>query len=182
MITRATEVLNTFYLTQYDAVVELISSWPDFVGYAEKLRRLRGDLLERGKLAFDASPKHFNTLIHGDMWTNNLMARWSSGVEPDVIDTETPPDNIVLLDFQFSCWTSPTIDLHYFFNTSMSETLRVHHMDMLLGFYHTNLTAFLQQLKYKKHIPTVEEFRTQYKEKSFYGKSKWVRNIHILIF
>lgn len=170
LITRDTDVLSTFYLTQFDAAVEVISTWPDFVYYAEKLRRIRGVFMERGRLAFDPSPKHFNTLIHGDMWTNNLMTRWLTGNEPNGDDTVSAPDNVCLIDFQYSCWTSPTIDLHYFLNTSACETLRLNHVNELVEFYHTNLVTFLKQLKYKNYIPTVEEFQMQFREKSFYGK------------
>lgn len=163
-------MLNSFFVTQLDAAVERISTWPDFTHYADKLRRLRGQVVERTRLAFDASPNHFNTLIHGDLWVNNMMICWPNGEEPSASDNDSTPDDVILLDFQFSCWTSPTIDLHYFLNTSACETLRSNHMDALIEFYHGHLAAFLQQLRYRKHIPAIDEFRTQFKEKSFYGE------------
>lgn len=85
-------------------------------------------------------------------------------------NSEDSIENMIFIDFQYSCWTSPTIDLHYFFNNSLEESLRPCRFDDLIAFYHEHLTAFLKQLRYKKEIPTLEQFKRQYLEKSFYGK------------
>lgn len=63
-----TNLYDTFYLSQFDAMTEVVSSWPDANNYITKLRRLRSSLLERGCKAFELNPNHFNTLIHGDMF------------------------------------------------------------------------------------------------------------------
>lgn len=144
----------------------MIAKWPDFAAHTDKLRRLRDNLMEKGRQAFDANPKHFNTMIHGDMWTNNLMMKYGN------IDGETEQsmvENMVYLDFQFSCWTSPAIDLHYFFNTSLQETLRENYLNELIEFYHGQLANYLMRLNYLGHIPTLDEFQKQFLEKSFYG-------------
>lgn len=166
-ISRATDKLNNFYLTQFDAAVEVIAKWPDFAAYTDKLRRLRDNLIEKGRKAFDTDPKHFNTLIHGDMWTNNLMMKYGNiGGESG---EQSPIENMVYLDFQFSCWTSPAIDLHYFFNTSLQETLRENNINELIEFYHGHLANYLKRLNYPGHVPTLDEFQKQFLEKSFYG-------------
>lgn len=69
-MSRHTNVYDTFYLTQFDAMTEAISTWPDASLYVPKLRRLRNSLLEKGLNTFDPNPKHFNTLIHGDLFVN----------------------------------------------------------------------------------------------------------------
>lgn len=69
LMSRHTESLDTFYLTQLDVLMELVvSSWPDAEYYLKKLRRVREHLMEFGAKAFEANPNHFNTLIHGDMF------------------------------------------------------------------------------------------------------------------
>lgn len=170
MITRDSDLLNTFYLTQFDAVIEVISSWPDFAKYTEKFKSLRSDFMERGRKVFDPLPTHFNTLIHGDMWINNLMTKYPNATEVNGNADDRTPENIIFLDFQYSCWTSPAIDLHYFLNTSLVETLRLHHIKDLIEFYHKHLSAFLKQLNYQRHIPTLQQFHDQFMEKSFYGE------------
>lgn len=84
--------------------------------------------------------------------------------------TEPTIENLIFIDFQYSCWTSPTIDLHYFLNNSIQESLRHERFDELIAFYHSNLVTILKQLQYKQHIPTWEQFKQQYIDKNFYGK------------
>lgn len=157
--------MNIMFLTQLDAVVELFETWPDFAYYAEKLRRFRKNLIEKGCQAFDADPNQINTLVHGDLWTNNIMVKYGEALT----GADAPLENAIFLDFQFACWTSPVIDLHYFLNTSLCETLRTHHINELVDFYHDKFSTMLKRLNYGKHVPTLSEFRKLFREKSFYG-------------
>lgn len=79
-------------------------------------------------------------------------------------------ENVILIDFQYACWTSPTIDLHYFLNTSLQESLRPGRFNELLAIYHEHLVECLQRFDYKKPIPNLDEFKKQYDDKKFYGK------------
>lgn len=80
-MTRHTDVLNTFYLTQFEILMEVVSTWPDSGNYMGKFQRLHNNLMERGAKAFEPETNHFNTLIHGDMFvsifTNKYFA-WNS--------------------------------------------------------------------------------------------------------
>lgn len=78
-------------------------------------------------------------------------------------------ENVVFIDFQMTFWSSPTIDLHFFLNTSVCESYRPHCFDELIKFYHQHLVQFLKQLNYKKHIPTWSEFQEQYQERKLLG-------------
>lgn len=70
-MSRHTKVLDTFYLTQLDVLMEeVVSTWPDADYYMEKLRRVHNNLMELGAKAFEPDPSHFNTLIHGDMFVD----------------------------------------------------------------------------------------------------------------
>lgn len=68
LMCRHTDAFNTFFITQFDVMLEVVSTWPDNKHYMEKLQRLRNNLLEKGAKTFDPQPNHFNTLIHGDMF------------------------------------------------------------------------------------------------------------------
>lgn len=65
---RNTNVYDQFCLNQFDAMTEAISLWPNANRYLSKLRRLRGNLLECLRKAFDPELNQFNTLIHGDLY------------------------------------------------------------------------------------------------------------------
>lgn len=160
MINRNVATLNIMHLTIFDEVVALIAEWPDFAYYTEKLRKFRPHLIERERQSFDTRDNEFNTLIHGDFWFTNLMLKYDG----DKLD------NVALIDFQFNCWTSPAIDLHYFLNTSVNEKLQMRHQPELVQYYHKKLTTMLKRLNYQKHIPTLLEFQIQYLARSIWGK------------
>lgn len=202
MLNRNDKAFDTFYLTALDALAETVATWPGYARYAKKLTALRPHLLERGRLAFDAKPGHFHTLIHGDIWVNNTMYTYrrasdasngnhanannaddaddandvehsddNRGGTLDVGESQQQrPDRMMLVDFQFCCWSSPTIDLHYFFNTSLREELRLHRQDELVQFYHGVLASTLAALDYGGYVPTLQAFHAELMQNSFYGK------------
>lgn len=107
-------------------------------------------------------------------WINNLMMKFAK--TPDGDDqmegngVEREVENMIFIDFQFSCWASPTIDLHVFLNSSLNESLRPSCFDDLIEFYHQHLADYLKCLGYNKHIPTLDEFKQQYNDRVFHGK------------
>lgn len=167
MLNRNDRAFDNFYLTSLDALRDLIAPWPGFGAYASKLAALRPHLLERGRRAFDAKPGQFHTLIHGDIWVNNTMYTYRSTGDGD---GDERPDRTMLVDFQFCCWASPTVDLHYFFNTSLREELRQHRQDELLQYYHSVLTATLAALGYAGAVPTLHAFHVDFMQNAFYGE------------
>lgn len=141
-------------------MVEVISEWPELMKYVEKLKKFRSRFIEKAIHTYKADPSHFNTLIHGDMWANNLLVKFGIVNEEDLI----------FVDFQFSCWTSPAIDLHHFIHSSTCETVRHNHVDELIKFYYHQLVQLLLDFKYELGIPTLQQFKEQYRQKSFHGE------------
>ncbi|KAJ6636145.1 hypothetical protein Bhyg_14732, partial [Pseudolycoriella hygida] len=160
MLNRSTTTFHQMYLNMLSTIISVISTWKDYDYYVDKLTKLRGNLIEKGRRAYDPKPHHFNTLIHGDMWVNNTMYTYNANNEPE---------KMMLVDFQYCCWTSPTIDLHYFMNTSLRNELRLNHQEELLQIYHSELARMLASLQYKKHIPSLHELYIQFIENNFYA-------------
>lgn len=156
-----TSWLTKLYEGQMDAVIELVAGWEGYDYYVAKLRNFRSHLRERCVTEMAPSPNHYNTLNHGDMWTNNIMLKYD--------ETGNKLEDVSLIDLQLVRWSSPSWDLHHLFNTSIEEELRLHHQEELVQFYHKELTRVLRKLGFKKHIPTLLEFQVQFLEKAFFG-------------
>lgn len=165
---RNSSVFHDFYKLQLDALIETISSWPGFERFVGKLQHLRKNIVEKGCQMFDPHPNHLNTLNHGDFWLNNVLIKYKNNENSN--NEETHFENVIFIDFQDSYWTYPAIDLQYFLNTSLCESLRPDSFDELIEFYHEQLSRALNRLNYRKHIPTGSEFLEQFNARNFYGK------------
>lgn len=125
--------------------------------YAEKLKGVVDHIMEYCERAMEPKESDFVTLCHGDLWTTNMMFKNND---------QKVPDNVIFIDFQFSVWNSPAIDLQYFLHTSVQDDIC--HIEMV-QFYHQKLVQALNKLKFKGHVPTLFDFQQQYQARSFYG-------------
>lgn len=159
-ISRETNAFNDYYALTMDALIEVLSEWHEFTVYADKLRNIRNEGLERARKTYDLVKDHFNTLNHDDLWYTNFLIK----------DGNEHFENIMLIDFQFAYWSSPTTDLHYFIGSSLADEDSPHRIEELVHIYYEYLVDFLKRLNYGKAIPTWPQFREQYYERRFLGK------------
>ncbi|XP_017845498.1 uncharacterized protein LOC108602007 [Drosophila busckii] len=127
--------------------------------YAAKLSGLADHIMEYSERAMEFGKDDFVTLCHGDLWTTNMMFQYDGA----------KPKNAIFIDFQFSVWNSPAIDLHYFFSTSLPDDLRLHRQPELVQYYHQHLTQALSKVKYQGHVPSLFDFQMQFKQRAFYA-------------
>ncbi|XP_034486155.1 uncharacterized protein LOC117790723 [Drosophila innubila] len=125
--------------------------------YAGKLKGVVEHIMEYCERAMETKKNDFVTLCHGDLWTTNMMFKNND---------HGKPDNVLFIDFQFSVWSSPAIDLQYFFHTSLQDDIC--HTEMV-HFYHQKLVQALNKLKFKGRIPTLFDFQQQYQSRAFYA-------------
>ncbi|XP_017017457.1 uncharacterized protein [Drosophila kikkawai] len=128
--------------------------------YQAKIDRLIDRVMDYGEQSTSINPGDFVTLTHGDIWTTNVMFQY---------DAEGHPFNAIFIDFQFTVWNSPALDLHYFFSTSIHENLWREKQSELVQFYFYKLVAALKKVKYSGRIPSLFEFQQQFRTKAFYA-------------
>ncbi|XP_055710056.1 uncharacterized protein LOC129805836 [Phlebotomus papatasi] len=158
LLSQSNSGISRIFLTNLDALIEEIDKWDKFEKYALKLKKIRKDFSQRGIDAYKPSERFMNVLIHGDLWTNNVLFKYNSKNEP--ID-------VLLVDLQFSCWTSPAVDLLYFFHTSLQEDIRQTKIDHLVYFYHTELFQILSKFATIQSVPSLAELQNMLQEKRF---------------
>lgn len=147
---RKTSAFTTYFLTSLDALVNCISRWKDYEYYVEKLIKLRPHFEERARQMYEPNENDFNVLIHGDLWTNNLLYKYSD---------EHKPIDVQIVDYQLMCWAPAAIDLHFLFNTSLKEDLKRTIYDELVQFYHLHLSDTLKKLGLGNKVPTLHELQ-----------------------
>ncbi|XP_047120584.1 uncharacterized protein LOC124803442 [Schistocerca piceifrons] len=106
-----------------------------FSKYAPRIRTLAESIFPRLADLTQRKGK-FRVLTHADTWVNNIMFRYAAGVVQDV----------VLLDFQLSSYSSPSIDLQYFTHTSLTEEVYANHLTDLLKEYHSHLIEVMNDI------------------------------------
>lgn len=74
------------------------------------------------------------------------------------------------VDYQLVVYTSPAIDLHYFWATSPKMEVRRDHLDTILDRYYAELLSALTKLQYSlERVPTRKQFRKDWNSRAFYG-------------
>ncbi|KAH8359981.1 hypothetical protein KR093_009934 [Drosophila rubida] len=124
--------------------------------YADKLKGVVEHIMDYGERTMRPKKGDFVTLCHGDLWTTNMMFKNNA---------EGRPENVIFIDFQFSVYNSPAIDLQYLFSTSLQDDI----CDIeMVQFYHGKLVEALKKLKFKGDIPSLFDFQLQYQARAFY--------------
>jgi thiamine kinase-like enzyme len=105
-------------------VASAVQTWHGYADqYAAKLHALADVMMDRLAQVVLRDDDAFNVLIHGDLWVNNMLFRYRrSGA----------PDQVRFIDFQFLHFSSPAIDLRYFFNTSTCDDVRQEDLENLM--------------------------------------------------
>ncbi|GLV39607.1 uncharacterized protein CBL_08326 [Carabus blaptoides fortunei] len=137
-----------------------VDKWQGFTQYSSKLTAIAEHIFEKVVKGSERRAG-FNVLNHGDLWVNNILFKYDSNGDP--VDCK-------FVDFQFSVYTSPAIDLQYFIYTSVKQEIERTQLNRLLDCYYEELVKQLKKLNYpKEKIPTLEWIRKDFSDRSLYG-------------
>lgn len=140
-----------------DAVLQI----ERFEHLSEKLKRLTGVVKEKISAAVATDPAMFNVLIHGDMWSNNIM--FQHGDNGKVLDA-------IFVDYQGCYVGSPVLDIVNTFYTSSADTLRADDWNELMALYWQILNETLKKFDYSaRPIPTLDELQADRKRRTHYS-------------
>lgn len=102
IFSRKTDVFDPMFNSMCELFVDEVATWEGYEYFTEKLLKVKPKMIENVHKSVDCDDGDFRVLAHGDVWTNNMMFKYNS--DGDLIDC-------CLLDFQFTSYSSPAIDL-----------------------------------------------------------------------
>lgn len=140
-----------------DAVLQI----EGFEYLSAKFQRITDIVNDKVSAAAAADLADFNVIIHGDMWSNNIMFGH---------DTQGNVQEAIFVDYQMCTVGSPVLDLVYVLYTSSAETLGEEDWNDLITLYWTTLTDTLQRLQFSaRPIPTLNQLQQDRRERTNYA-------------
>ncbi|XP_020283258.1 uncharacterized protein LOC109854513 [Pseudomyrmex gracilis] len=151
---------RSFFIQSTHILAKEAENWPEVKRYVGKLSNLADRIYQIGIDMCKVSEDEFNVITHGDFWVNNMLFKYNN---------EGKPIEHIMVDFQICKYSTPAIDLHYFFNTSPAPVVYENHKSVLLNEYCNTLASTMKQLNCKTRPPTMEELKTSLKRRAAYG-------------
>ncbi|XP_053660967.1 uncharacterized protein LOC128709957 [Anopheles marshallii] len=158
---KARAMTEQFHKQQAEFFQMILRGWSDKTAiYADLMKHCGMDLFDSLLLITRANPAGFNVLNHGDMWCNNILFRHKA---------ENEPNDIVLIDYQLSFWSSPAHDLLYFILTSVNGDLKLSQMNYMIQYYHEHLVDSFNFLGYNGKVPLLKELHSDITTHHLFG-------------
>ncbi|XP_017079630.2 uncharacterized protein LOC108113547 [Drosophila eugracilis] len=157
---RYTESFSAYFLGCLMSCANYLKTQPGYGCQAKLLENLAPHYMRLGLRCFQPEDAHINVLTHGDLWTNNMMFKYEEGV----------PSDVLLIDFQYAFWGSPTLDIHHLLNTSAVEQVRSELQIKMRCVYHDVFVEELKRHGFKsQRLPSRKQFHLESEQKRFYA-------------
>ncbi|KAK2581489.1 hypothetical protein KPH14_005154 [Odynerus spinipes] len=123
-------------------------------------------LYQKGMYSHKHPAKMQDFFIQG---TKSLVREARKWQELDQKSIESPVVVWLQVDFQLVAYTTPALDLNYFFSTSPNEEVLENKRDLLLEEYLNTLSSTMKQLGCKTSPPTMKELQRDLEETGMIG-------------
>lgn len=145
-----------FHMVQHMLpLIEKLKEIPGFEEEIPKLEKITKDYNKRLLRTFRANPSGdgYNVLNHGDFHAKNMMFK----------NMETDPE-LILLDFQFSIWGSPAIDVLYakYFIAQYEDR------DEMVRVYYHEFSKILKKLNFSGKVPSFDDLQLEINKNCVY--------------
>ena len=71
--------VSAYFISCVRTLKKHVEKWPGYEKYAELLGKIEPNVMKIWVNSFRREEDAFNVLIHGDLWLNNMMFRYSQG-------------------------------------------------------------------------------------------------------
>lgn len=119
-----------------ELLMDIMINIPECSRYVDRLKIIQ-EKLKDVSVWFKPGVEPWCTLVHGDLWINNIMIKHREGKEPLV----------KFVDFQMPTYGSYAKDLLCLLLTSVDSDTITHHMDDLLWSYYEEFISVLKKVK-----------------------------------
>ncbi|KAJ8882637.1 hypothetical protein PR048_014449 [Dryococelus australis] len=153
--------LSGGYLTSiFKSLCRAVSKWKGYEKYTSSLWRFSESAVEQYNEAVRAREGSFCVLTHGDCWTTNIMFRYC----PETGKVQ----DVKLIDYQLGRYSTPALDLTFFFYTSIKLDVW-RQQDKLLRHYHNELVRWLSLAGVDASVYSLQDLQIEMKEKTMYA-------------
>ncbi|XP_073825429.1 uncharacterized protein [Musca autumnalis] len=134
--------------------IECLGKYEEFAVYHEKIVAMKDTLKRKCKDLYRAYAQNKGTgdifvMIHGDFHLKNMMFKFSK---------KNKMEDLIMVDFQGSCYAPANIDMLYSQVMMMSSEMRMERNDYML-YYFEEFTRILKKIQFKGELPLYSDFQ-----------------------
>lgn len=164
LVRKDNPMLREYFKMMALSILEVLTHDED-ASVRSKLQKLfeEKDAMDIGADCLDSEAAGNAAIItHGDTWQNNTMFRY---------DKNGKPNEISLLDWQISRYSTPIIDIVYYIFACTTKELRDAHYDEFLKIYHESLSSHIRKYALSLHLLSFIRLEYHFKSKFYFSGS-----------
>ena len=150
----STDIIKDMIENGLNNFIDMLSCYNEFEKYYEKVKLMKPKVKQACKDLYNAyklNNGHGDIFVlnHGDFHMKNLMFKFTK---------KTQLEDLILVDYQVSCFAPSSIDMLYSQYMILSPELRSRRNEFMY-YYFMEFTKVLQKINYQGEMPLFSEFQ-----------------------